>query len=241
MENSKFYFQKFKIAIGIFVATLVVFVLLISNIVPKVQKIAEIQKNYKEQSTALIDAERKVEELKKSAEDKKQKNENQSLPKAFFKPISMGLDTESAISDEFGEILQTIRENKIKTRSVKYDYDPQDDNFVKNAPANYQVCRVTAQLVANYASFEKFLRDLYKHEHFLEISKIEIAPYQKNKKILLIDLQFKLYAQRDPSTYVAPAVPEPPKTEKSESDSPDKGGPKDIGKKSDLDSADDEF
>lgn len=118
----------------------------------------------------------------------------------FFKPISDGLDTEAAISDEFGEILQIMRDNKIKARSVKYDYDPQDDNFVKNAGNKYHVCRVTAEMIANYANFAGFLRELYKHEHFLDITSIEILPYQKNKRILLINLQFKLYAQKDAAT-----------------------------------------
>ena len=41
-------------------------------------------------------------------------------------------------------------------------------------------------------------------------------PYQKNKRILLINLQFKLYAQRDPSTYTTPQV-SPENSENSES------------------------
>ena len=55
-------------------------------------------------------------------------------------------------------------------------------------------------MIANYANFAGFLRELYKHEHFLDITNIEILPYQKNKRILLINLQFKLYAQKDAAT-----------------------------------------
>ena len=62
-------------------------------------------------------------------------------------------------------------------------------------------------MIASYSNFANFLRELYKHEHFLEISKIEIAPYEKNKRILLISLQIKLYAQRDPSTVVETPAP----------------------------------
>ena len=60
-------------------------------------------------------------------------------------------------------------------------------------------------MIANYADFAGFLRELYKHEHFLDITNIEIAPYQKNKRILLINLQFKLYAQKDAATAAAEA------------------------------------
>ena len=205
MDKYTIYIKKFQIALGIFALSLIVFIFLVSKVIPEVQKISQIQNDYKTQSSALANSERKLQDLKDAARRKETENEN--IQKIFFKPISEGLDTEAAISDEFGEILQIVRENKIKMRSVKYDYDPQDDNFVKNAGNRYQVCRVTAEMIASYSNFANFLRELYKHEHFLEISKIEIAPYEKNKRILLISLQIKLYAQRDPSTVVETPAP----------------------------------
>ena len=185
---------------------LVIFVIV--KTVPEVQKIMQLQTDYKTQSASLADSERKLQDLK-DAEARKDA-ESQNLSKMFFKPINEGLDTEAAIADEFAEILQLIRDNKIKIRSVKYDYDPQDDNFVKNAANRYHVCRVSAEMIASYANFANFLRELYKHEHFLEISKIEIAPYEKNKRILLVSLQIKLYAQKDAATAAAEAAAAPP-------------------------------
>ena len=206
MEKYSIYLKKFQVAIFIIVAALAFFIYTITKAVPEVQTIMQLQTDYKTQSDSLADAERKLQGLRDDAERKAE--EAKDLTKLFFKPISEGLDTEAAISDEFGEILQLIRENKIKTRSVKYDYDPQDDNFVKNAASRFHVCRVSAEMIANYASFANFMRELYKHEHFLEISKIEIVPYEKNKKILLISLQMKLYAQRV-GTYDTPATAAP--------------------------------
>lgn len=200
MDKYTIYLKKFQIAVGILAITLFIFIFAVSKIVPEVQKIMQLQTDYKTQSSSLADSERKLQDLKDAAMKKEAENEN--VAKIFFKPISEGLDTEAAISDEFGEILQIIRDNKIKTRSVKYDYDPQDDNFVKNVPNKYQVCRITAEMIANYSNFANFLRELYKHEHFLEISQIEIVPYEKNKRILLVNLQIKLYAQRSPSSIV---------------------------------------
>lgn len=207
MEKYTVYLKKFQIAVSILAVALILFIFLITKIVPEVQKIMQIQTDYKAQSSSLTDSERKLKDLQDAEKRKEQENENTA--KIFFKPISEGLDTEAAISDEFGEILQLIRENKIKTRSVKYDYDPQDDNFVKNAANRYHVCRVTAEMIATYSNFANFLRELYKHEHFLEISKIEIAPYEKNKRILLVNLQIKLYAQKDPSSVEEAPAPAP--------------------------------
>lgn len=189
-------------------AALALVIFVIVKTVPEVQKIMQLQTDYKTQSASLADSERKLQDLK-DAEARKDA-ESQNLSKMFFKPINDGLDTEAAIADEFAEILQLIRDNKIKTRSVKYDYDPQDDNFVKNAANRYHVCRVSAEMIASYANFANFLRELYKHEHFLEISKIEIAPYEKNKRILLVSLQIKLYAQKDAATAAAEAAAAPP-------------------------------
>lgn len=220
-EDYKVYMKKFKIALSVFIGSIVVFGILLSKIVPEIQRIADIQNQHKTQSSTLADAERKLQGLKDNIEAKKIENAN--MVKAFFKPINGGTDTESVISDEFTEILQLVRENKIKTRSIKYDYDPQDDNFVKNVGNKYHVCRITAEMVANYSNFENFLRELYKHEHFLEIAKIEIVPYEKNKRILLVNLQIKLYAQRDPSSVVETPAPQP-----SSQDVPDAGKPQDI-------------
>lgn len=222
MEKYSVYLKKFQIAIAIAAAALVGFIFLIAKTVPQIQTITNIQNDYKTQSSTLADTERKLEELKAAAARKEAENEN--VMKAFFKPIEQGLDTEAVISDEFGEILQIIRENKIKTRSVKYDYDPQDDNFVKNASNRYHVCRVSAEMIGTYANLENFLRELYKHEHFLDISKVEIAPYEKNKRILLASVQFKLYAPKDRSLVDNTPAPAPQDTAASDSAAPQAGG-----------------
>lgn len=205
MEQYNIYLKKFKIAIAIAVAAIALLIFFISKIIPSVQNIFQIQGEYKTKMSEISDAERRLEDMKN--DEKRTEAEEQNLPKAVFKPINEGLDTEGAISDEFAEILQLIRENKIKTRSVQYEYDPQDDIFVKNAMRKYHVCRVTADFIATYSQFENFLRDLYKHEHFLEVSSIEITPYEKNKKILLIKFVMKLYAQRDASSAVDSSKP----------------------------------
>lgn len=196
-EDSSVYIKKFKLAFIILGVSVGVFGLLVSKIVPVVQNIVNIQNETKTQTSTLESSEKKLADLKAEAERKK--IENSKVLKMFFKPIEMSLDTEAVMSDEFGEILILLRDNKIKTRSAKYDYDPKDDNFVKSAGDRFSACKLDLEMVANYTNFEKFLRDLYKHEHFLEISKIEISPYEKNKRILLINMQIKLYAEKDPS------------------------------------------
>lgn len=198
MEKYNVYIKKFQLAIIIIVVTIAAVIGIIVKTVPEVQKIIQIQEDQKTQSAALADAERKLADLK--AEALRREAEDKNVASLFFKPITEGLDSEAAISDEFSEILQIIRDNRIKVRSVNYEYDPKDDNFVKFIPFKYHVCRISAEMIGNYASMANFLREVYKHEHFLDLEKIEIVPYNKNKKILLVNVVIKLYAQKDAAT-----------------------------------------
>ena len=95
MEKYNIYLKMFQIAILIFAAAVFAIIFLIYKTVPEVQKIIDIQEQQKTQSTALADAERKLAGLR--ADTERRKIENENLPKQFFKPVNMGLDTEAAI------------------------------------------------------------------------------------------------------------------------------------------------
>lgn len=202
MEDYKVNIKKFQIPLLILFFGILVFILLLVQVIPKLVSVVKLENDTKTESVALADAERKLENLNNEAKEKVEES-NSSL-KAFYKPVNEGLDSEAAIAEEFAEILQVMRDNKIKTRAIKYDYDLQnEDNFVKNLPNKFHVCRITSDMIGTYTQFESFLRDLYRHEHFLDISTIKIVPYDKDKKILLVSLQLKLYAQNN--GYVPPA------------------------------------
>lgn len=194
MQEIEVYFRKFKSIIMILLLTLVIFGVIISRVVPIVTNIYKISSDYSAAVTSLADKERTLQNLKDKTA--KAEAESKNTVKPFYKPIEQGMDTESVIANEFAEILTLIRGNAIKTRSIKYEYDPKDDNFVKNVPDKYNVAKLDIEMIATYKDFERFLKELYKHEHFLDISSFEIVPYQKDKKILIIKFQLKLYAQK---------------------------------------------
>lgn len=194
MQEIELYFKKFKSIILMLVLILIIFGVIISRVVPVISSIITINSDYNTAVTTLADKERTLQNLKEKTE--KANEESKTMLKAFYKPIEQGLDTESVIANEFGEILTLMRSNSIKTRSVKYEYDPKDDNFVKNLPDKYNVAKLDIEMIGTYKEFESFLKELYKHEHFLDISSMEIVPYQKDKKILIINSQIKLYAQK---------------------------------------------
>ena len=190
----KIYFEKFKNAILLIVLGIVLFVFLLSKLLPTIQNIFNNNKTVKTQELALKDKSNTLETLKQNAQKEAKKVD--VITKKFYKPISSGIDTESVITDQLQDILKILRANLIKARAIDYEYDPEDDQFVANARDKYHVCRLTLELIADYKAYQRFLQDLYKHEHYLDIESIEITPYQKNKKILLINMKLKLYAQK---------------------------------------------
>lgn len=180
------------------VATLVIAMLMIAMyLVPAVGSFNETNQNFKTVSDEYNNNMKTLEELKASAE--LAESESASEPgsdKPFFKPLESGSDPDVVIAGEFNEILALITANQIKTRSVKYDYEPKGDPFFEHASGKYSVCKLDMEMIANYTNFKNFLKDLYKHEHYLDISKIEIVPYSKDKSVLLITFQLKLYAEK---------------------------------------------
>lgn len=169
-----------------------------SGTMTNLQKYMKSKGEVQTKQTDLKEKQEKLQKAKQEAEEEKRKEQNaqKSDAKQFYRPVMSGLDTEAVIAGEFTEILELVRVNKIKVRAIKYDYDPQDDNFVKNAGAQYNVARLNMEIVANYTSLDNFLKELYKHEHFLDIQSLEIVPYKKNKSILLVNFKLKLYSKK---------------------------------------------
>ena len=163
-----------------------------------VQTIMGAKSELETKTTSLQEKKDKLAKLQKEEIEAKKKEEADKTgqEKQFYKPIISGMDTEAVIAGEFTEILELVRINKIKVRSIKYDYDPQDDAFVKGAASSYNVARLNMEMITNYPNYENFLKELYKHEHFLDIQSMEMVPYKKNKSILLINFKLKLYAQK---------------------------------------------
>lgn len=187
-----------------FIVPIAILVLVVVGIGYTAPKIYENYQSYvsaaaevQTKQAAIEEKQGKLEQyrLKEQATIKKEK-ENEKLGKPFYKPVMTGLDTEAVIAGEFAEILQLVRANQIKVRSIKYEYDPSDDAFVQGAGSQYNVARLNMEMIGNYTNYDNFLKEMYKHDHFLDIQSAEIVPYKKNKRILLINFKVKLYAKK---------------------------------------------
>ena len=187
----------YMVPICITVASLAILLGVGQKVFVSVQDIINTHSQIETKTGQLKEKTDKLEKYKKQAKElAKQESESKTSDKPFYKAIDSGMDTEAVIAGEFSEILELVRANKIKVRSIKYDYNPQDDNFVKGAGAQYNAARLNMEMISTYSSYDSFLRELYKHEHFLDIQSVEIVPYKKNKKILLINFKLKLYSKK---------------------------------------------
>lgn len=195
MDNDKL--KQFLLPIFLLIFTVLGLVLLAPKVVTNANNYMSIKEQTESKAATLKEKQAKLDEFKKKdAEVEEQERQSETNGKPFYKPIMSGMDTEAVIAGEFTEILQLIRANQIKVRSIKYDYDPADDNFVSGAGDKYNVARLNMEMIGNYINYDNFLKEMYKHKHFLDIQSVEIVPYRKNKKILLINFKVKLYAQK---------------------------------------------
>lgn len=194
MDNEKL--KQFMIPILIVVATFGLAIMIGTKLATNVQNIMSYKADITTKEQQLNEKKAELEKYKaQEIKEAKENAANAANSKPFYKPAATGMNTEAVIQGEFAEILELIRVNKIKVRTIKYDYDPQDDAFVKGAGGKYKAARLNMEMVANYTSYNNFLKELYKHDHFLDIQSVEIVPYRKNKQILLINFKLKLYSQ----------------------------------------------
>lgn len=195
MDNEKL--KQFLIPIVLLFVALIGIVMLTPKVIDNVRNYMALKTEIETKTATLQEKQQKLDAYKKKeAEEKAKEQQNAASGKPFYKPVMEGLDTEAVIAGEFAEVLQLIRANKIKVRSIKYDYDPSDDNFVQGAGADYNVARLNMEMIGNYSNYDNFLKEMYKHEHFLDLQSVEIVPYKKNKRVLLINFKVKLYAKK---------------------------------------------
>lgn len=161
---------------------------------PSIVGIYNIEKGISEKTQVLADLDRQLQTLKTEAAQKAQQTD--IYEKKFYKPGDSGLDTEASFAVVFDDLIEMAKYNSVKIYSISYTYNPATDAFVKGAPGSYNVCQVNMQMIADYLDFSEFMKAIYKYPYLVNIDEIELKPYTKNKRILLINVQLKLYSAK---------------------------------------------
>lgn len=183
--------QKYREIISYVILLIIGFVLAIMKFSPEITKFIDVKNQIKDKNVQIEDLERKLQAIKTS---EMAKINTSGQIKNIYKPDSPGLAAESSFTVLFDDIIDMGRYNGIKLYSIEYVYNPPEDEFVKGAADKYNVCQLNMQIISDYSDLESFLKELFKYPYLININKIEIAPYPKDKKILMTILQIKLYA-----------------------------------------------
>lgn len=184
--------NRYREAILYIVFILVVLVLTVFKTYPKIVDTITVFKDIKNKTVQQQDLQTKLDALKKAEMEKMTVS---GLSKSIFKSEVPGADTETSFSTVFDDVINMAKYNGIKIYAIQYTYNPPEDDFVKGASGKYNVCQLDMQVVVDYQDLESFLKDIYKYPYLINIDMIELTPYPKNKKILLTNLQIKLYSQ----------------------------------------------
>jgi len=196
-ELVKKYLVMFKVSLTIVGVTLVIAIILLSIAVPKMLGSFQNMKKLQESNASIVQKRTEIQRLKDSIAQEKAAKLPDDEMKVFYKDIkASGSLSADILAGEVQEINDLIKYYGMKVYKVNYTYDDENDTFYKGQKEKYSVCKVDLELFSNYMKFQGFLKDLYKHKHFLDIQSVEIKPYKKDKSILDVILVLSLYAEK---------------------------------------------
>lgn len=163
---------------------------------PKIKSTIDLFNQVKTQTEVDTSLANQVATAKAKEERKKKLRLVDDMTKKIYQQDDGMIDNDATFAFLLDDAIELLRKNHIKTHSIQSTINPEDDVFVKGEGAKYAACRLSMKMISDYSDFKNFLEDLYKYPYLVNINSIEIFPYQKNKKILLINFTFTMYASR---------------------------------------------
>lgn len=162
-----------------------------------VPKIDTAMKTYK----AVEAKTQEVEDLKQQVESlKNKKDQYEKAEKTTTKPVYKNeietTDEMSSFGVMFEDVIQSAKYNGLKLRSISYDTKPANDIIQKNMSNEYNVCAISMQLIGSYMQFRSYFQDIYNYPYLINLDKVEIVPYENNKRILIANVTVTLYSTK---------------------------------------------
>lgn len=161
------------------------------------QPAMDVYTNY----TKMAELKPKVEDLTRKYDDiqnaeRASQDDSKYTVKKLYTPDFPEGDTVTVFGALFEDVIQFAKFYDLKVRSIEYKPSPADDEILKNAGSSHHVCQVDISMVGSYQQFQGFYKELFKYPYLINFAKIEIIPYDKNKKFLIYDVSLVLYAKK---------------------------------------------
>lgn len=190
--------KKYKEALMYLALIIVMVVLSFKQIQPKVISTIGLYNSVKTQTEAANAIEQQLSVAKQKEERKKKLRMFDDMTKKIYVPNGAATDAESTFALLLDDVIEILRKNHIKTHSIRSVIDPEDDVFIKGDKAHYSANKLDLKIITDYSDFNAFLEDIYRYPYLININTIEVYPYIKNKRILLVNLEMTLYAEKSP-------------------------------------------
>lgn len=183
--------QKFKIIC----LYLILIALTVFTVIEAQPRIKQILQNYKESDLKKEELITAPQSKRNSLKQEKEVQDELDLTREMYKSSSDIMGVDSGFNTLFEGVLEKADQAGIKTHSVEYEFITPGDKPSNIGVQKFSVCNLNMKVVANYVTFEKFLQEIYSYPYLIKINNMEIMPYQKDKRILLINLGLKLYVK----------------------------------------------
>ena len=178
-----------------FISIVLVIAFCVYQIIPKVQNVQENIKRIVEMEAKVNDLNVKYLEVQKRQNIENMKYANLEQ-KTIYQPQYAYSNSLLALNGMLEEITNMALKNQLKLRKIDYIENLTNDVIIANDPASYNACGVKLSLIGPYFEFQKFLNELFIYPYLVNINTIDISPYQKDKRILIIDVTLHMYAKK---------------------------------------------
>lgn len=188
--------EQYKEVIMYIALIVLVAVALFKQIQPKFLSTIDLFNQVKTQTDVSDSISKQLSIAKEKAERKKKLRMLDDMTKKIYQPNGAATDSESTFALLLDDIIEISRKNHIKTHSIRQIVDPEEDVFIKGDKSHYSACKLEMKIISDYSDFKEYISDLYKYPYLVNINDIEIYPYEKNKRILLVNFSLTLYAEK---------------------------------------------
>lgn len=185
---------------------LVCLVLGLYLVVPKINAAVSVYQEVKAKAQTVEQTKQQIAELKNKKE--RYEKEERVTTKPVYKNELATSDQMSSFGVMFEDVIQSAKYNGLKLRSISYDTAPAQDVIQTNMSGDYNVCAISMELIGNYMQFRSYFQDIYNYPYLINLDKISIKPYEKNKKILIANISVILYSTKNEAQKIIAAAAE---------------------------------
>lgn len=134
-----------------------------------------------------------LQQARNEAEQKKIKPRTAS--KTIYQVQGYMIGPEASFAPLFESVIDKARYSNIRIKSIDYNYAPGEDPIYNSKIQGYNACELSMYIIGTYEQLQQFIKDLVKEPYLVNVSTIEIRPYEQNRRILLVNLKLVLYTK----------------------------------------------